>query len=177
MNDAFAADPYGTLETPETLRLQRRLPGPIERVWAYLTDSDLRRQWLAAGVMDLTPGAPFELVWRNAELSDPPTPPPEGFSQEHRLQSRVIAAEAPRRLVIAWGTSGEVTFTLEPQGGEVLLTLVHHRFADRASMLNICAGWHMHLDVLAARAAGREIPPFWSGWLALKEDYTRRIPA
>jgi uncharacterized protein YndB with AHSA1/START domain len=44
------------------LRIQRLLPGPIERVWAYLTESDLRRQWLASGTMQLQPGASFELV-------------------------------------------------------------------------------------------------------------------
>jgi uncharacterized protein YndB with AHSA1/START domain len=44
--------------------MQRRLPGPIERVWAYLFDSDLRRLWLASGAMTLQPGASFELVWR-----------------------------------------------------------------------------------------------------------------
>ena len=39
----------GTLADGNTLRMQRRLPGPIERVWSHLTDSDLRRQWLASG--------------------------------------------------------------------------------------------------------------------------------
>jgi uncharacterized protein YndB with AHSA1/START domain len=34
---------YGELIEPTTLKLQRRLPGPIERVWAYVTESDLRR--------------------------------------------------------------------------------------------------------------------------------------
>jgi len=29
---------YGVLSEPATLRIQRRLPGPIERVWAYITD-------------------------------------------------------------------------------------------------------------------------------------------
>ena len=45
---------YGTLIEPATLKIQRLLPGPIERVWAYLTESDLRRQWLAAGPMEMT---------------------------------------------------------------------------------------------------------------------------
>ena len=57
---------------PSTLRIQRLLPGPIERVWAYLTESELRRKWLAAGEMEMKVGAPFELVWRNDELTDPP---------------------------------------------------------------------------------------------------------
>src|ERR1700722_6436365 len=63
---------YGVLTEPATFTIQRLLPGPIERVWAYLTESDMRRQWLAAGAMEMKVGAPFELVWRNSELTDPP---------------------------------------------------------------------------------------------------------
>ncbi|WP_417723581.1 hypothetical protein [Salipiger sp.] len=42
-------DDYGTLAEPGTLTIQRFLPGPIERVWDHLTDSELRRKWLAGG--------------------------------------------------------------------------------------------------------------------------------
>src|SRR6185369_2273321 len=63
---------YGTLIEPATLKIERLLPGPIERIWSYLTDGDMRRKWLAAGKMELKVGAPFELVWRHAELTDPP---------------------------------------------------------------------------------------------------------
>ena len=40
---------YGVLTAPDTLHIERLLPGPIERVWQYLTDSDKRATWLAAG--------------------------------------------------------------------------------------------------------------------------------
>ena len=72
MTDLAALDAHGALTETSTLTIQRLLPGPIERVWAYLTDSDLRRQWLAAGEMELKVGAQFTLVWRNSELTDPP---------------------------------------------------------------------------------------------------------
>ena len=78
MTATLTDDAYGTLTEPATLTLQRLLPGPIERVWAYLTDGELRRKWLAAGTMELTAGAPFELVWRNDELTDPPGTRPDG---------------------------------------------------------------------------------------------------
>ena len=68
MNELANLDAHGALTEPATLKIQRLLPGPIERVWAYLTESDLRRQWLAAGQMEMKVGAPFELVWRNDEL-------------------------------------------------------------------------------------------------------------
>ena len=68
MNLATPESDYGTVSAPRTVRIQRRLPGPIDRVWAYLTESDLRRQWLAAGDMPPATGGMFELTWRNDEL-------------------------------------------------------------------------------------------------------------
>lgn len=171
------ASAYGELIEPATLKIQRFLPGPIERVWAYLTESDKRRQWLAAGDMEMKVGAPFELVWRNDELNDPPSKRPEGFSEEHRMQSRITELDPPRNLAFTFGQSGHVRFDLEPKGSRVLLTIIHSQLPDRATMLMVGAGWHMHLDVLVARASGKKPEPFWDGWSRLKQDYDRRLPA
>src|SRR5690606_3457183 len=103
MNPATPETDYGVVTAPRTVRIERLLPGPVERIWAHLTDGELRRQWLAAGDMDLQVGAPFELVWRNDELTDPPGQRPEGFDQEHRMQSRITELDAPRRLAFSWG--------------------------------------------------------------------------
>ena len=102
MIDLAGLDAYGVLTEPATLKLERLLPGPIERVWAYLVDSGLRRQWLASGEMAMEVGAPVELVWRNDELTDPPGSRPEGFSGEHRMISRITELDPPRRLAISW---------------------------------------------------------------------------
>jgi len=168
-------DAWGALTEPATLK--RLLPGPVERIWAYLTDSDLRRKWLAAGVMEMEIGAPFELVWRNGELNDPPTARPDGFSEEHRMHSRITELDPPRKLSFAWNNSGDVTFELEPRGEGVLLTVTHRRLPDRSTMLKVSAGWHMHLDTLVARAAGNEPAPFWEGWSRLHREYDARLPA
>jgi uncharacterized protein YndB with AHSA1/START domain len=178
MSELAPFDGYGELIEPATLKIERLLPGPIERVWAYLTDSELRRRWLAAGQMEMKVGAPFEFVWRNNELTDPPGHRPPGFDEEHRMQSRITELDPPRKLAIAWGKgSGDVSFELEPRGERVLLTLIHRRLPDRGMTLGVSAGWHAHLDVLAARLAGKEPEPFWDGWSRLKQDYERRLPA
>jgi uncharacterized protein YndB with AHSA1/START domain len=177
MSELVTLDAYGELTEPATLKIQRLLPGPVERVWAYLTESDLRRQWLAAGEMEMKVGAPFELVWRNDELTDTPGQRPPGFPDEHRMQSRITEFDPPRKLAISWGSTGGVSFELEPQGKEVLLTVIHRRLPDRATMLNVGAGWHMHLDILVARAKGEEPQPFWNGWIRLKSEYAQRLPA
>ena len=175
--DAKTPDAYGTLIEPTTLKIQRLLPGPIERIWAYLVDGDLRRKWLAAGAMEMKVGAPVEFVWRNGELNDPPSPRPADFPDEHRMQSRISELDPMRKLSIAWNNSGDVTFELEPKGQGVLLTVIHRRLPDRSTMLKVGAGWHMHLDVLVARASGKEPAPFWEGWSRLRDEYDRRLPA
>ena len=176
MSGRATPDAFGTLIEPATLKIQRLLPGPIERIWAYLTDSELRRKWLASGDMQMQAGAPFELVWRNDELTERGTRPP-GFSEEHRMQSRITELEPLRKLTIAWNGSGDVTFELEPKGKGVLLTVIHRRLPDRSTMLKVSAGWHMHLDVLVARASGEEPASFWEGWSRLHKEYEQRLPA
>jgi len=177
MTGLATLDAYGVLTEPATLKIQRRRPGPIERVWAYLTESDLRRQWLAAGEMEMKLGAPFELTWRNDELTSPPGERPPGFSEEHRMQSRITEFDPPRKLAITWGNSGDVSFELEPRGNDVLLTVIHRRLPDRNMTLMVGAGWHMHLDILVARATASESEPFWDGWSRLKTEYERRLSA
>ena len=158
-----------------TLVIQRWLPGPVERIWRYLVDNDLRRQWLASGDMTLAPGAAVELVWRNDDLSDSADPRPQGFAEEQRMQSRVIACDPMRRLTIAWG-QGDVTFELESRGDKVLLTLTHRGLDQRSGRTGIAAGWRMHLDILAAQASGAEAPSFWSGWAKYREECERQLP-
>jgi uncharacterized protein YndB with AHSA1/START domain len=177
MTDLATLEAYGVLTEPATLKIQRLLPGPMERIWAYLTESELRRQWLASGQMEMKLGSSFEFVWRNDELMNSPGQRPPGASEEHRMQCQITELDPPRKLSITWGSTGGVSFELEPAGSKVLLTLIHHRVSDRSILLNVSAGWHMHLDVLAARATGEEPEPFWDGWLRLKGEYDRRLPA
>src|ERR1700742_2994180 len=129
MNKSATRDAYGTLIEPTTLKIQRLLPGPIERIWAYLVESDKRRKWLAAGEMELKVGAPFELAWRNDELTDPPGKRPDGFGEEHRMHSRITALDEPRRIAFTWDGSGEVSIELQQHGSDVLLKMIHRRLA------------------------------------------------
>jgi uncharacterized protein YndB with AHSA1/START domain len=175
MTQAATLDAYGQLIEPTTLKIERLLPGPIERCWDYLTQSDLRRQWLASGEMDLTLGADVDLVWRNDEISDSPSVRPEGFDGKHAMTVQITELEAPRKLGISWGGTGGVTFELEPRGADVLLTVTHRRVADPAMLLSVSAGWHTHLDALAAVAGGKPRQPFWEAWAAHKAEYAKRL--
>jgi uncharacterized protein YndB with AHSA1/START domain len=176
MTDTATLSAHGELLEPMTVRLERMLPGPIERVWSYLTDGELRGKWLATGDIPEQAGAKVELVWHNDELSGRPEQRPAGVPAEHRMTCEVIRAEPPRLLVLGWGASGsEVTFELEPKGAEVKFTLTHRRLPDRGNLINISAGWHTHLDILIGVLRGGELPLFWATWSRLRGEYDQRL--
>ncbi len=173
---------YGVVTEAGTVRFERLLPAQIERVWDYLTDSELRRKWFASGEMELRPGGSFKLVFRNSELS-PGEEMPEKFHQYEGMESpgEVVVAEPPRRLVWSWfeenGPPTEVSWELEPRGEQTLLTLTHRRLPSRAMMVDVSGGWHLHLDVLEDILGGRAPRPFWARQTVLEAEYGDRIPA
>ena len=65
-----------TLVEPGTVKLERLLPGPVERVWAYITESDKRAKWLAAGEFDLRVGGRVRLEFDNSRRRTRRTCPP-----------------------------------------------------------------------------------------------------
>ena len=176
----IAESDYGEVTEAGAIRFQRLLPGPIERVWDYLTVPEKRRLWLADGPMDLPPGGEMELVWRNSELARPDETIPEkfaGYDGEHRMKGRIIEAEPPRRLVHSWGEDAEVVYELEERGDKVLLTLVNRRLPDHKEVVSVAGGWHTHLEVLRARLEEREGPRFWDTVDEADRAYEARIPA
>jgi uncharacterized protein YndB with AHSA1/START domain len=176
MIDTATRGAFGELIEPATVRLKRMLPGPIERIWAYLTESDLRGQWLATGDMDLRVGGKVDLTWRNDELTGHREERPAGVEALHRQESTVIRIDPPRLLTFGWAGGSDVTFELEPQGDEVKLTVIHRRARDRSQLLGVSAGWHAHLDVLVARLEGDDLPLFWKTWTELRAAYDQRLP-
>lgn len=170
-------DLRGTLTDANTLRLQRQLPASIERVWSYLTDSDLRRRWLASGTMPLHAGASFELVWRNDDLSGSTAERPDGFPEESRATCQFIDVDPPRLMRYIWPGVGEVCIELEPRGDGVMLTLTHSQLIGERLILNVCAGWHAHLALLTALLEGSRPPSLWSTWTRLRQEYEEQLCA
>ena len=166
----------GKLIAPETLRFERRLRSSIERVWAYLTESDLRGKWLAKGEMDLVVGGKVTLQFLHRELSPEPGAPPEKFKDMeagHSYTGTVLKVEAPRLLSFTWEGGSEVTFELEELGGEVLLSLTHRRLPAE-TIANTQTGWHTHLDILAADLKGGTRPNFWRQWAIVEAAYRQK---
>ena len=175
---------YGVITAPDTVRIERTLPGPIERVWAYLTDPAKRATWLAGGSIDLRPGGAMALTFHNNTLAaadDAPPPKYEKYGGQMTESAHVIACEPPRLLSHTWGEGNgarsEVQFELTPRGDKVHLVMTHRRLPNRGEMLSVSGGWHVHLDILAARLEEREAPSIWRARARGESEYERRIPA
>ena len=174
---------HGVVTARDTVRLERTLPGPIERVWAYLTDSDRRATWLAAGEMELRTGGKVEHIFRNDSLTPGDDPPPAKYASMenyYRMEGRITACDPPRLLAYTWGEErgddSEVRFELEPLGNSTRLVVTHSRLATRDDMVSVGAGWHAHLGVLTARLEGRAPAGFWRTHTLLEAEYERLIP-
>lgn len=171
---------YGKVLEAGSVRFERVLPGPIERVWAYLTDSEKRGKWLASGDMDLRPGGAAQLRFKHSDLSPKIGPTPERFKRYeggHVMNNRVIECYPPRRLAMSWGEHSDVTFELSEKGEDVLLVLTHRNLATRGDMINVSGGWHTHLEVLSQHLNGREPEPFWAMLGQVADEYERRLSA
>lgn len=170
---------YGTHGEPNTLRLERILPGPIERVWEYLTDSDKRARWFAPGTIELRAGGRVHLVADNAKLSGGETP--EQYKcKSPVMRGEVLECDPPRLLRYRWDHDGaepsDVTFELTPQGKDVRLVLTHRRVLTRGLLVGVSSGWHTHIGLLGAILRGETPEPFWPTFEQLKSEYEKRIP-
>jgi uncharacterized protein YndB with AHSA1/START domain len=169
---------FGVVTEARTVRMERRLPGPIERVWEYLTDSKKRGKWFAPGTMELRVGGKVELNFNHADLSAEKIPP-EKYKDKVcgvSMQGIITACEPPRLLSFTFGDAGEVTFELTPKGKDVLLVLTHRKLKDRAMMVGVSTGWHSHLAILIDNLNGVEPRPFWTTVTKMEVEYEKRIP-
>lgn len=169
---------HGVVTGPGTVRFERLLPGPIERVWAYLTEPEKRAKWLAGGPMELKAGGKVELRFHHADLSAEKTPPEKYRKVEGGVTAHghVTRCEPPRVLAITWGDdTSEVVFELTPKGRNVLLVLTHRRLPSREEMQSVGGGWHSHLGILEDVLGEREPRPFWTNHTRNAAEYKARL--
>lgn len=169
----------GVLLDASTIRFERLLPGPIERVWAYLTESDKRKQWFAAGDYELKKGGKAHLFFQHKNISKPGTQAPEQFrkmhEEGHRWDGKILDIEPPRMLTMTFGEHSEVTYELSEQAnGEVLLTLTHRKLTE-GDLKNVSPGWHAHLAILGDVLNNRRDADFWALWQQLHKHYGEKF--
>lgn len=172
-------EPPGIAIDTQTVRIERLLPGPIERAWAWLTESDKRGKWLAAGEMELRVGGKVELVFRHSELSHEPAPEKYRGYEGHVSRGRITHCERPKCLSFTWpeehGEDSEVTFELTAQDDNVLLVVTHRRLADRPMMVSVASGWHAHLGILIDCLNKSEPRGFWTAHAEAERVYQARL--
>jgi uncharacterized protein YndB with AHSA1/START domain len=171
---------FGERLDKTTVKFERLLPGPIERVWEYLTDGEKRAKWLAGGKTEMAIDGIVELKFHNASLSPmPDDPPPQkycGIPEKINFQGRITRCEPPNLLSHTWeadGTYSEVEYALSKQDSKVLLVIRHWRL-NEDEVLGVCGGWHAHLDILEDVLEGNTPRAFWKNHTALEAEYESR---
>lgn len=179
MNEYIGNNTLGVVTAPGTVCIKRVLPGPVERVWAYLTESDKRRKWLARGPISSFVGGDVELTFHHSELSQDPAPEEYKKYEGHTNKGKVTRYDPPHILSYTWpdgpNEPSEVTFELAALGTDTQLTITHTRLASRNSMVSVAAGWHVHLAVLIAHMEGRQVKDFWENHSRIEPEYQQLI--
>ena len=149
---------------PDTIRLERTLDAPIETVWRYLTEAELRRSWFMGGT-DVRGLGEFELLVDHDNLSADDVPYPEGYAEFKgaRWVETVSRFEPPRLLETTFqgGKNGTVTYELSAEGDKTRLVLTHRGIVSPVGAQDFGSGWNSHLTVLEERLAGRSVRNFW----------------
>ena len=150
---------------PDTIRLERLLDAPVDTVWRYLTEAELRRQWFMGGT-DARPDGEFDLLNDHDNLSDDDVPYPESYAEyKGRVWSeKVLRFEPPRLLATTFqgGKNGTVTYELFAEGDRTRLLLTHSGIQSGTGAQDFGSGWNSHVTVLEEKLAGRSVPNFWT---------------
>ena len=148
----------------DAIRLERLLHAPVETVWRYLTEAQLREQWFMGGT-DATGVGEFDLLVDHDKLSTDDVPYPESYEcfKGAVWTEEVLRFEPPRLLVTTFqgGKNGIVTYELRPEGERTRLVLTHSEIQSPSGFQDFGGGWTSHLAVLQEKLAGRSVRNFW----------------
>lgn len=174
---------YGELIDDRTVRFERTLPGPIERVWSYIVESDKRAKWLCAGDIGPGDGENAPMLFHNETLStaeDIDVPEKyRKYAGEIAFGGAVTRWDPPHAVSHTWefgeNESSEVCYELEEVGDKVRLVLTHKRLETPDTVLSVSGGWHTHLDILVDVLDGQQPKPFWESQATFEAEYTARL--
>lgn len=123
-----------------SVHLERTLPAPPRVVWDALTDPTRLHEWLAPVERGKPADGEFVLRMNSSETAT----------------CTVITWDPPRELRVTWDYTdegpSELSFQLSEADGHTLLTVEHVQIP--ADPVQYGAGWHAHIDRLAARLSG-----------------------
>jgi len=136
-------DRFTSLAGRPTVRVERRYPHPIDKVWRAVTTPEHLGQWFPSPVeLDLRPGGTMRFLVS------------EGGAD---ATGAIETVEVPRRLTFTWGTD-RLTFELTPDADGTTFALTHS-FDDRYGAASFATGWDICLRGLQSVLAGEPLPP------------------
>jgi uncharacterized protein YndB with AHSA1/START domain len=145
------------------LTFERRLPHPIERVWAAITDPFERSQWMGDTTIDARDGGTIEMV---------PTSPPIPGDQK-RMTGRILVWDPPHVFEHEWNQRivepGVVRYELRPDGDGTLLRFSHRGLGVRSAN-GFRPGTHAYLDRMEAHLSGAEMPDWQQRYREVAES-------
>lgn len=150
-------DQLGTIDDL-TIRFERRLSAPVERVWRAVTDADEMRAWFPSAVLgERKVGAPLAFPFDD-NVAD-------------TFEGEVTEWEPTSVFAFRWG-GDQLRIQLTPDGDATLLaftqTIGHMTEAARTT-----SGWHFCLASLDAHLGGTAPDP--DAWKGLYTEYLGRM--
>jgi uncharacterized protein YndB with AHSA1/START domain len=156
---------FGTVSvdgSAAAVRFERWYAAPAAELWSVLSDPERMARWLGAEVyIEAWMGGAVALRWPGGEQMD----------------GVITVFEPDRVLEYTWrestlGVESVVRFELRPQGSGTVLVL-EHTGVPAGQAAGFGAGWHGHLDALAATLAGQDMDPH-ARYRQLAPEYARR---
>lgn len=174
---------YGDYGEDKVLRFTRLFPGPIDRVWAYLTDAAKRAEWLCGGDDITAAGATIKFDFHHKNLTPHDDPYPEQYKEMEGgvcFDVNVVVFEPPHLLKIHWpgaegGDDSVVVFRLSECEGGVRLDLEQTRIPSADDLYGAAAGWHTHFAIMTVKLSANTPDAFWPMHERLTEDYRARF--
>lgn len=139
----MSADQFLALDGRPTVRVERRYPHPIDKVWRAITMPEHLGKWFPSPVeLELRTGGSMQFG---------------AFGTGAGQTGTVETVEPPRLLSFTWG-SDRLTFELSIDGDDTVFALTHS-FDDRSGAPSFATGWGLCLHGLRAHLADEPLPP------------------
>lgn len=143
--------------------LSRSLDHSPAEVWRLLTEPATLPQWLAAGTIELRQGGAVRIDFVDSGIL---------------IESTVLAIEPGQLLSYSWSKPGEperpLRWEVAPEGTGARLTLSVH-IPVGEDIAKACAGFHAHLEMLAAALEGVPIRFPFEDYVAARKALQARL--